>query len=58
MSIHVVASSTATMGVVAVGSIESDSLDGPKGGRRVIFRDAKGRSDDNLGDFDSDGDGD
>ena len=42
--------------VVAAGSVTDNDLRGPDSSRRVIFNGSKGRSDDGLGGFDSDGD--
>ena len=43
---------------VVAGSVTSNDLRGPDSSRRVIFNGSKGRSDDGLGGFDSDGDDD
>ena len=43
---------------VAAGSVTGNDLRGPDSSRRVIFNGSKGRTDDGLGGFDSDGDDD
>ena len=57
-SIQAATSSLVKIRVVAIGSTAGDGLRGPDKSHNVVFNGAKGRSDDGLDDFDSDGDGD